>query len=174
MRDQHEIVDLGAFTHDCRAQRGPVHGGTGTNLDVIAEDNGSDRIDPDDVGVEGNDFAGFLDRFHAAALRGHITEAVGADAGIGLEDHPVADGDTVANPHAGVKQAVSADTDLGAKAVQLSGWLASLGLVGWGAKKKTDAATAEAAAAKKKADALERVALINADKPEVPMIPGEA
>ena len=45
---------------------------------------------------------------------GRETEAIGADHGVGMHDHPVADRAAVADAHAGMEHALCADRDVGA------------------------------------------------------------
>ncbi len=80
--------------------------------------------------------------------------------------------------------AATADTDVGAKAMDVAGMfglgaaegplgilLTAMGFGAWNTKKKNDATAVDAAAAKKKADDLERIALVNAPPPATPAVP---
>src|SRR5208283_3692353 len=104
--DMDLIVDFCAAADPGGFERGAVDGGVGADFHVVADHDIAERMNPFQlhIGREG--------RYRHQV--GRETEAVGTNYSIGMHDHPVADYAAVADPRAGMNQAMRTDRDVGA------------------------------------------------------------
>ena len=92
VRHMDEVVDLRAFANDGGAERAAVNGGIGADLDVVVDDDIAE-----------------LKHFPVAALVQHVTEAVRADDGAGM------DGDAMAELRSPIQDDIREQADVVAK-----------------------------------------------------------
>src|SRR5690606_12559223 len=85
-----------------------VDGAVGAYFDIVADEHGTDGSDPAERGHRCLDRVAAC-RFIAGGRLRHEAEAVGADARIVVDDHPVAEDDALADARAGMEQAAGAD-----------------------------------------------------------------
>lgn len=105
--DHHEVVDFSALFHESGPEVGTVDGGAGADFHVVLQDDRADGVDFQDSRIlRGHLAAAAAGRFDATRLGRDVTEAVRTNTGVGVQNDPVANHHAIADPHAGIHQAV--------------------------------------------------------------------
>ena len=107
--DMDQIVDFGSVADSGRPERAAVDAGAGADFDGIADNHGAERMDAQDIEIEGRDLTGLPRPLDAILVRRHEAEPVRADGRVVMQDATLADAAVLADPHARMQDAAGPD-----------------------------------------------------------------